>query len=212
MTITAIKKERTMLRRTRVTKTERVNCYRCGGRGGSEAWRYTGWTCYRCGGNCTELRDERVYTDPADEARDIELTEAIVGHNAALVAEKWEAGREAREAAEKERDHGYAIEENERFDLRASRAYVGSLGESITVEGTVKVAVSIETLYGNSMLIVVETDDGNLVKTFGSGMTLWELDRDDRVSVTGTVKDFDTYEGDKQTVLTRVKATIEEEA
>ncbi len=26
-------------------------CTRCGGLGGSEAWRHTGWTCYQCGGN-----------------------------------------------------------------------------------------------------------------------------------------------------------------
>jgi hypothetical protein len=25
-------------------------CGRCGGRGGSERWAYTGWTCYDCGG------------------------------------------------------------------------------------------------------------------------------------------------------------------
>lgn len=27
-----------------------VTCDRCGGQGGSEAWRHTGWTCYKCGG------------------------------------------------------------------------------------------------------------------------------------------------------------------
>ncbi len=26
-------------------------CYRCGGAGGSDAWRHTGWTCYQCGGS-----------------------------------------------------------------------------------------------------------------------------------------------------------------
>ncbi len=25
-------------------------CGRCGGRGGSDAWKFTGWTCYDCGG------------------------------------------------------------------------------------------------------------------------------------------------------------------
>lgn len=25
-------------------------CSRCGGAGGSDAWKFTGWTCYRCGG------------------------------------------------------------------------------------------------------------------------------------------------------------------
>lgn len=26
-------------------------CYRCGGEGGSNAWKHTGWTCYKCGGS-----------------------------------------------------------------------------------------------------------------------------------------------------------------
>ena len=25
-----------------------VACDRCGGQGGAEAWRYTGYTCYKC--------------------------------------------------------------------------------------------------------------------------------------------------------------------
>ena len=28
----------------------RAQCWRCGGAGGSDAWKHTGWTCYRCGG------------------------------------------------------------------------------------------------------------------------------------------------------------------
>lgn len=28
-----------------------TNCYRCGGAGGSDKWKFTGWTCYQCGGH-----------------------------------------------------------------------------------------------------------------------------------------------------------------
>lgn len=34
-------------------------CYRCGGAGGSDAWRMTGWTCFDCGGSG---EDHRVYS------------------------------------------------------------------------------------------------------------------------------------------------------
>jgi hypothetical protein len=38
-------------------------CHRCGGQGGSDAWKHTGWTCYRCGGGCFEApRQEPLYT------------------------------------------------------------------------------------------------------------------------------------------------------
>jgi hypothetical protein len=38
-------------------------CWKCGGAGGAEAWRYTGWTCYACGGTGLGLtRIEKLYT------------------------------------------------------------------------------------------------------------------------------------------------------
>jgi hypothetical protein len=41
-------------------------CSRCGGRGGSDAWKFTGYTCYRCGGGCLEpVTHERLYTAEA---------------------------------------------------------------------------------------------------------------------------------------------------
>jgi hypothetical protein len=42
------------------------NCHRCGGAGGSEAWRYTGWTCYQCGGTGKgAIRVDRLYSEGA---------------------------------------------------------------------------------------------------------------------------------------------------
>lgn len=39
------------------------NCHRCGGAGGSESWRHTGWTCYQCGGSGKgAVRDDPLYT------------------------------------------------------------------------------------------------------------------------------------------------------
>lgn len=41
----------------------REDCWRCGGQGGSERWRYTGWTCFQCGGTGKgPERDDRLYT------------------------------------------------------------------------------------------------------------------------------------------------------
>lgn len=35
-------------------------CPRCGGRGGSEAWKATGWTCYECGGSGKTMKPEVI--------------------------------------------------------------------------------------------------------------------------------------------------------
>lgn len=39
-------------------------CSRCGGYGGNDAWKHTGWTCYRCNGATHRLPDGR-FSDPA---------------------------------------------------------------------------------------------------------------------------------------------------
>ena len=39
-------------------------CQRCGGRGGSDAWKHTGWTCYKCNGEGSQgYKTITVYTE-----------------------------------------------------------------------------------------------------------------------------------------------------
>lgn len=41
----------------------RGKCFRCGGQGGADAWKFTGWKCYRCGGSGLEApRLVKLYT------------------------------------------------------------------------------------------------------------------------------------------------------
>lgn len=57
------------------TYTRRDSCNKCGGQGGSEAWKHTGWTCYKCGGTGREEpRTERAYT--AEELEKLNATAA----------------------------------------------------------------------------------------------------------------------------------------
>lgn len=47
------------------TITEGHPCSRCGGQGGSEAWKFTGYTCYQCGGHNSmgfHVRTVKLYT------------------------------------------------------------------------------------------------------------------------------------------------------
>lgn len=39
-------------------------CNKCGGKGGSDAWKFTGWTCYKCGGTGRMDKPEvtKIYT------------------------------------------------------------------------------------------------------------------------------------------------------
>ena len=82
--------------------TYQDRCSRCGGAGGAEAWRYTGWTCYDCGGTgLGNIRTEKVYTaeklaklNAAQEKRDAKKAEKL----AAEYAEKTAAHKVWREA------------------------------------------------------------------------------------------------------------------
>ena len=45
-----------------------IPCDRCGGKGGSESWKFTGWTCYKCNGSGVMNASWKEYT-PEYEAK-----------------------------------------------------------------------------------------------------------------------------------------------
>lgn len=47
---------------------QEISCRKCGGNGGSDAWRYTGWTCYRCGAS-TKLTKDGRFSDPSSPVK-----------------------------------------------------------------------------------------------------------------------------------------------
>jgi len=71
-----------------------VKCWRCGGAGGADIWKFTGWTCYRCGGTGWERKPaiEKLYT-----VEELAKFDAIAAKKAA----KKEAARVAAEATAK---------------------------------------------------------------------------------------------------------------
>lgn len=92
----------------------------------------------------------------------------------------------------------------------------GEPGQKLTgLTGTVTVATNVEVAgfrgYGTDVkrLIVVTLDSGQVIKAFGTGSTLFAANRGDRVTVSGTVKDLDSYRGQLQTVLTRTTLRVE---
>lgn len=207
-TAAAAKRERTKLRRERVTEPRMVACGRCGGAGGSDMWARTGWTCYACMGQRSFERDVRVYADPALEARDAALTAIIDDEAAAIATAEFEAMAGARYDALWIEAQEALVAHDENVARLALQTWIGEVGEKITAAGIVKVAATIDGYYGSTRLVIIETADGNLVKTFGTGASLFGVETGDAVTIAGTVKSLDFYRGDKQTVLTRAKITV----
>lgn len=96
------------------------------------------------------------------------------------------------------------------------QGFVGEIGDKIrNVPGTVKVKSIFESGFGyrtfNKVFMVIELEDGHLIKFSGTGDTLWAPERDDKVIVKlATVKGFDNYQGQDQTEVTRVKLEVVE--
>ena len=74
-------------------------CHRCGGQGGADAWKHTGWKCFRCGGNGKEAA-KQVPLFTAEKLAQLNATAAKKAAKKAAVAEaarmKAEAETEAR--------------------------------------------------------------------------------------------------------------------
>ena len=209
----AAKRARTTLRRKRATKTYRRPCNRCGGEGGSRAWAYTGYTCFRCGGHSSmtfELVTERYYETTEDAMADQGLTEIIDAE-----ARRLQALKQAElDEHQKRKDHEQALRDDAWRDERMAQPFIGTVGERLDFLGPVIYEREVFTQFGTSMLILIKDEaTGGVVKTFGSGTTLWGLHKGDVVKGKGTVKAHETYNGSKSTTLKRVKITdrIEQE-
>lgn len=76
-------------------------CMRCGGMGGADAWKHTGWTCFRCGGSGKDPTrgHERLFT--SDQL--VKLDAAQIKREAKKAAARAEAARVEQERRDAER-------------------------------------------------------------------------------------------------------------
>lgn len=99
-------------------------------------------------------------------------------------------------------------EAEQRAQQRARIRYAGSKGEKISVTGTITRLMPFSGSYGyttkTSMLVIVEGSDV-AAKMFTAASWAWDVNQGDQVTITGTVKDHEEYNGVQQTVLTRPK-------
>ncbi len=86
--------------------------------------------------------------------------------------------------------------------------WYGNVGDKIEFTGMVSVASEFYGTFGSGLILVVSTDAGEVFKTTYAGRSdaIWGLAVGDTCTLTGTIKDHTEYNGDKQTVLTRIKA------
>lgn len=76
-------------------------CWRCGGLGGSEKWRHTGWTCFRCGGSGKDPTRDQIKLYDAEQLAKLDAAKAK--RDAKKAAARAEAARIEQERRDAER-------------------------------------------------------------------------------------------------------------
>lgn len=94
---------------------------------------------------------------------------------------------------------------HERKSLAGS-VFMGQAKDKVEFVGEVSIVRGLASDWGVTTMIKFITDDGNAATWFASGEK--DIARGARVSVRGTVKKLEEYEGVKQTVLTRCTVTV----
>lgn len=182
-----------------------IPCDRCGGQGGSENWKYTGFTCYKCGGS------------GVIEATWIERTPEYEAKLDAKRQARREAMRAQHEAAAKEYELARKLEEEriakEKARIEAEKAvsqWIGEEGQKISVDCTfVKTAWYTARIGFREDTIYVHTfkdvEGNKIVWKTQKGLGSLELNYGEPVTVSGTVKEHGEYDGEKQTYVIRCK-------
>lgn len=180
-----------------------IPCDRCGGAGGADQWKFTGFTCYKCGGNGKIFSVWKEYT-PEHEAKLAEQRRKRAEKRDAELAEKLE-----QESKRKEEEEAKAKEEEKRInEEKAKSQYYGNIGEKIEVKAIYKFSAWYECKSFSGF-----GTETHYIHTFkaGDNTLVWKttcglgLDKETEVTLKGTVKDHNEYNDEKQTILTRCR-------
>ena len=87
----------------------------------------------------------------------------------------------------------------------ATSEWLGEVGDRVHFAGKVTYTRELDGDYGVSVLVKLVDDKGNVAATFTSGRWAEELEVGEGLAIVGTIKKLDEYQGEKQTMLTRVK-------
>lgn len=133
------------------------------------------------------------------------ITTHIQGHNCVPTPEGL-AALEARQAERQAKiDAEQAAIEAAKAELAKLRHVQAELGDKVELTGTVTMVTDVETQFGTSRLVVIKTDDYQVAKMFTTAGWAWDVDFDEVITIKGTVKSHDDYQGSPQTMLSRPK-------
>lgn len=183
-----------------------VVCDRCGGNGGSDTWKFTGWTCYKCGGT-GKIASKWIERTPEYQAK---LDARRAKKQAERMAE-LERERAEREALIAEEEAKRKAEEERIKAQKAISQYVGEVGDKVDVKAVYDHSAWFDVKLGwTKQRVFIHTfrdENGSAIVWKTSSNSLYNIAEGDTVQIKGTVKEHSEYKDEKQTVLTRCKVT-----
>ena len=183
-----------------------IPCDRCGGGGGSDHWKYTGWTCYKCGGT-GKIASKWIERTPEYQAK---LDARRAKKQAERMAE-LERGRAEREARIAEEEAKRKAEEEREKAEKAAHTYVAKVGEkyaaTVTYDHRAWYTAQINYMKQTVFIHTFRDENGNAIIWKTASTSLPEINEGDAIQIKGTVKVLTEYKDEKQTVLTRCKVT-----
>lgn len=171
-------------------------CGRCGGRGQiAEYGHVFAGVCYEC--NYAGVR--KAYATEDEALKSIRKAVRAAARRQAKADAITAVAIAARVSPEAiDRAHDAALRTQAQLEVKASKAqasrYAGNVGDRVTVTGIVAVAMNVE---GSDFrtgrpvtnrFVIVTTDDGVTLKLSGSAAVLYEVSRNETVTMTATVK------------------------
>ena len=101
---------------------------------------------------------------------------------------------------------------SEKAVLNANRAFVGTVGQKVTMTLTITHIVALDGIYCTTFIYIMEDADKNVVIYKGnSAVVAWTPEgtvraKGDTLTITATIKEHGVRDGVKQTVILRPKA------
>jgi len=91
-------------------------------------------------------------------------------------------------------------------EKKTGGAFLGEEGDKINTSGTIEFAKEFDNDYGTTSLLKIETESGDTITWFASkSLRRLDVDSGDKVTIKGTIKALNNYNGRNETVLTRCK-------
>jgi hypothetical protein len=180
-------------------------CKRCDGSGEHS---YNNGTrssqCYLCLGSGVTSTVAFTHVEATENARVLAVAKDARDTKAETKRQaKWDAGQTKRDADALERE---ARVEAQQAEKSKWSHLAGTVGDKVKVTGTVSIATNLDTQYGTSRLIAIDTAEKQTVKMFTTAGWCWDVSPGDTLTIQATIKDFSEWEGKAETLLLRPKS------